>query len=181
MNPMLFIIFVVFIYFDVLLFRKQDKTLVKDIFQPSHWIWKVLTIESIVILVGTRTFQELALFWMICPLPIYLVRRWRFKKAIKALKGEPAEENQLILALDAFDVLVCWFLSMVAVMFSLDLLYRSFPVLESRLGDLIVLAIFSSFFMVALIHRVSKRYSQWNFRKLIALEIPQGPFWRVWA
>ncbi len=154
---LLLILFAV-LYFDARLLQKKDADGYRRVmeFSPPRWAF----------------YGTLACLAM---LPTYLLRRRRFFERAPAF-----EEKETVLA-DAFDVLLKWFCGVMVFVVVLKLIALFLKGLSGSLLALLLISGFSSFLLVWLIGRLSKRPGRPGFASLMATHKPQVPAVKAYA
>lgn len=181
MTSIVLLAIIVFIYFDLSVFKKQDASLFDRIFSdtPARICLRGMVFICFMILglivVGKieRTLpwdDYLSAFFMVIIFPFYLVKRYRFKKIFQPLSSLAQSINKdLALASDAFGVMLLWFLGMIGGILIFKGVLAAFPHLKSGLGEVLVVAAFSFILMIALIYRMMQKYPGLSFMKVVGL------------
>lgn len=149
--------------------RRRDGRLFNDVFAVSPRLAAIIAglilFHLGIVEDSPRTLPQ---FLFVVLLAVYLLRRIRFLKMIgTGLEPVPADEAggypSSVLVSDAYNVILIWFLAMVVIGAFLKSAGEIFPALESRMGQLLLSAVFSSAIALALIARASQKFSDRGF------------------
>ena len=154
------------VYFDIALFKQRDPELFKGVFKLS--VWKIvlsLLLILTVLIFSEDGWKDLPSLILLMIFPVYLLRRSCFVKAVEC--GSDQETSTLLSS--ALGVIIVWTYGV--VVFSLftsgimDLAQGAI----SKMGDLILSAVFSSFLGVSLVYQSSKNFSDRGFLTNVGL------------
>lgn len=163
------------VYLDARMLRRRDGRLFNDVFAVSPVLTVIiagLILFHLAIVENSPSQREpigrnLPQFLFVALLPIYLLRRIRFLGSIGppiAVQHVPGERHSTeTLVSDAYNVILLWFLAMVVTGAFLKSAGEIFPALESRMGQLLLSAVFSSAIALILIARASRKFSDRGF------------------
>ena len=175
------------VHFDIILFRRMNRNLTDEVFgsQSGRWILLfllpvfVLTLQSSFgISEGEMTSQTNMLYIVI--LGFYLFKRKKFIRVQESFTPDedneppgPAVESagadRLKMISQATGLIFEWMLGVLIFTLSLDLLSPLVPLVRSELGQIILTAVFSSFFMVGLIKKTTEKPPYPGFVRTVAL------------
>lgn len=152
------------VYLDARMLRRRDGRLFSGVFAVSPRLTFIIAGLILFHLAAVENSpQNLPQFIFVALLPIYLLRRIRFLKFIGRERRSAFPTETEILVSDAYNVILIWFLAMVVIGVFLKSAGEIFPVLESRMGQLLLSAVFSSAIALILIARASRKFSDQGF------------------
>src|SRR3989338_4228681 len=156
------------VYLDARTLRRRDERLFNDVFTVSPVLTTIIVgLILFHLLIVENSPQSLPQFLFVALLPIYLLRRIRFLKMATPGNSPPAggqgKYPVSTLVSDAYNVILIWFLAMVVIGAFLKSAGEIFPAFESRMGQLLLSAAFSSAIALILIARASQKFSGRGF------------------
>ncbi len=153
------------VYLDARMLRRRDGRLFNDVFAVSPVLTAIIAgLILFHLAIVESSPQNLPQFLFVVLLPIYLLRRIRFLNSVGGRdRSRPVPTETEILVSDAYNVILIWFLAMVVAGVFLKSAGEIFPVLESRMGQLLLSAVFSSAIALILIARASRKFSDRGF------------------
>ncbi len=149
-----------FVFWDARLLHRRDETVYRQIMHYSEFAW---TLWHVVLGIAV--------------LPVYLLRRNRFKKQV-TVPADAVPRAQLIAA-DACAVFLYWMMGMTVWTVITEIFKIFFPSFDGTIEELILSAAFSSLWMVYLIYRTTQRYRGEGFFKFVGLRRNGAPFWQL--
>ncbi|MFA5087904.1 MAG: CPBP family glutamic-type intramembrane protease [Candidatus Omnitrophota bacterium] len=150
MFPIFFVFLFLLVYYDARLLKKQNEGSYRQTLRLSEKAWAGLTI-----------------LFAIAVVPVYLLRRFRFKKTVSASAQETdakGEEAPPAVLSDALGLVIQWVMGMAALGVLWEVSAVFVPQIKIELGEVVAMAAFSSLFMLFLIYRTTRRYSAQGFR-----------------
>ncbi len=144
--------------------RQSDRTFHQIIF--SH-PWVVLGVFMLMFALSWAA-QEWSVFLSALFL-IYLIRRRRFQKVLSTSISDNDQHLELRLATKAFDVVFFGILGSIALAVGVRGVAAAFPQIQSELGEMVMVAIFSSALILILIYRASSAYPDQNLKSILGL------------
>ncbi len=157
-----------FIYFDCYILKEQNSSIFKDIFYLPNWVLPLYLVLILALVYQTRNWEYMPSFLFVSLFPVYLIKRFRFKKLLR-LDPHPID-IRLSLVSDTMGVVLVGSLWMIAIAIVMKIFTLILPGLESRLGILLSLTATSYYVMLILIYRMIKRYPQLNFFDVLGLK-----------
>ena len=159
------------VYLDARMLRRlcrrsrRDGRLFNDVFAVSPVLTVIIAgLILFHLFVVENSPQNLPQFLFVALLPIYLLRRIRFLKSVGGRdRPRPVPTETETLVSDAYNVILIWFLAMVVTGAFFKSAGEIFPVFESRMGQLLLSAVFSSAIALVLIARASQKFSDQGF------------------
>ena len=118
--------------------------------------------------------------WFPLMLGVYLVKRHRFRKILA--RRLPASCEALppgILSSETLGIVLYWFAGMMGLAWIVKSTASFFSFWATPMGQTVVMALFSSFFILWLVYRLSRRYPELDFRSILGLRHPV-PGLRLW-
>ena len=160
---------IILVCFDLRVLKKQNPALVHDVFSFPRWVLWILSI--VLFLAAIRTYQInviLGLFVLFI-FPLYLIRRYCFVKKVRREICEKDDEK-FIIAMDAFGLLFSWLVVMTAVALIARLVFYLLPFLNSEMGEVLALNFLSSFILLGLIFKITKKAPYNGFKHFLGLK-----------
>jgi len=153
------------VYLDAQMLRRRDGRLFNDVFTVSPVLTTVIAgLVLFHLAIVESSPQTLPQFLFVALLPIYLLRRIRFLNSVGGRdRARPVPTETEIIVSDAYNVILIWFLAMVVIGAFLKSAGEIFPAFESRMGQLLLSAVFSSAIALILIARASQKFSDRGF------------------
>src|SRR3989338_8476696 len=153
------------VYLDAAMLRRRDERLFNDVFTVSPVLTTVIVgLVLFHLAIVESSPQTLPQFLFVALLPIYLLRRIRFLNSVGGRdRARPVPTETEIIVSDAYNVILIWFLAMVVIGAFLKSAGEIFPAFESRMGQLLISAVFSSAIALILIARASQKFSDRGF------------------
>jgi membrane protease YdiL (CAAX protease family) len=185
MSSIYILILTLFFYFDLSLLKRSNAELFHKTFRLPFWAWAIYGLLMIFLFFSPNPQKHIPAFVVITILPTYLFKRLCFKKSLPETRREVAPfDLKWTLAIDAFGVVLVWFLGVIIFVILLDGMGRLFAEQESQLGRLVVLSTFSFIFMMLLIRHVTRRYEGLSLPQILGLQRNQQSwtamaFWPV--
>ena len=174
MALIILIILAVVVFWDARLLRQRNEALYQEILRCDETRWAFL-----------------CFLLSLAALPIYLLRRRRFKIALRQLPssidaetfavpaGAPTlEPAPAVIASDALGILLVWILGM--MVFEVLMIISEFFYLrpEKDIGDLLLSAVFSLAWMIFLIQQTTSGYRE-KFIDFVGLRRQGKPLWKI--
>lgn len=162
----------IMMYFDISLFKKQNKWLFHEIFfvpPQAFYVFSflILIIFSISNDNGDRSIPFFILFFF--P-PFYINKRIQFVKSNqKTVSLTQPDQFRMALSSDAVGVIIGWFSGIVMLAILIKAYVFFWPQLESKLTEIIITAILPSCLMLFLIYQASQKFSKNGFLFNMAL------------
>jgi membrane protease YdiL (CAAX protease family) len=170
-------VIIAIISFDLSILRKQDENLFQKVFRFPRWLLIGYPLGLLALLILGNETASLNWFFFFFIFPIYLLRRRKFRKAFfQSSDYVIAVPSQFTLVSDAISLLWTWFLSMMGVIFVMEVIKKMEPAFFSELGEVLTIAITSSSLLILFIYQTIKRYPGLSFNEAIALKT-QGRSW----
>lgn len=156
------------VYLDARMLRRRDARLFNDVFNVSPVLSAIIAgLIFFHLAIVENPSPNLPQFLLVALLPVYLLRRIRFLNSVGGKDGRdrsrPVPTETETIVSDAYNVILIWFLSMVVIGIFLKSVGEIFPVFESRMGQLLISAVFSSAIALALIAKASQKFSGRGF------------------
>lgn len=153
------------VYLDARMLRRRDGRLFNDVFAVSPVLSAIIAGLIVFHLAIVENSPEtLPQFIFVVLLSIYLLRRKRFLNSVGGMdRLRPVPTETATLVSDAYNVILIWFLAMVVISAFLKSAGEIFPAFESRMGQLLLSAVFSSAIALILIARASQKFSDRGF------------------
>ena len=153
------------VYLDAAMLRRRDERLFNDVFTVSPVLTTVIVgLVLFHLAIVESSPQTLPQFLFVALLPIYLLRRIRFLNSVGGRdRARPVPTETEIIVSDAYNVILIWFLAMVVIGAFLKSAGEIFPAFESRMGQLLISAVFSSAIALIVIARASQKFSDRGF------------------
>lgn len=154
------------IYFDAALFKRLDRRLFEEAFRVSApgAVLGILLILTVLVFSGDIGGDLPPLVLLVLP-PFYLLRRGRFTTS---MAWEGAHRPRRLLS-DALGVIIMWAYGVVVFDFFVSGVMSLFPEAVSRMGELILSAVFSFILIVSLVSRASRNFSDRGFLANVGL------------
>ena len=145
--------------------RRRDERLFNQVFTVSPVLTAIIAgLILFHLLIVENSPQDLPQFLFVALLSIYLLRRVRFLNSVGGRdRSRPVPTETEIIVSDAYNVILIWFLAMVVTSAFLKSAGEIFPAFESRMGQLLLSAVFSSAIALILIARASQKFSDRGF------------------
>jgi membrane protease YdiL (CAAX protease family) len=173
---MIYLIFLVLffiVYHDARLLRNKNADAYARILRLAPFPWAALSLAFVIFV-----------------LPIYLRRRFEFKKFIKtripenpdpnfpvpAMAAEPSRED---LASDALGIAIIWFTVTILMEVLLKVVSMYVPIFRAQLLEIIFVSLFSYLVIIFLIYRVTEIDTRAGFKRSVALRPGRFPVWMM--
>ena len=153
------------VYLDAQILRRRDVRLFNDVFIVSPVLTTIIAgLILFHLAIVENSPRNLPQFLFVALLSIYLLRRIRFLRmtgtglpVLGERPGKPVPTETIVS--DAYNVILIWFLAMVVIGAFLKSVGEIFPAFGSKMGQLLLSAIFSSAIALVLITPASQRFS----------------------
>ncbi len=157
----------VLIYFDIRMFKKQNKVLFDQTFAAPNWMFNVtVVVLALTVIIPSGSWVAGSLFIFGFVIPLYIVRRDRLTRL---LEGDESL-YKFYLSSDAQGLVIIWLYSMAAIGFILRQILPIWLSSQLEIGNLIISAIFSSSIIFFLVFSASRRFSNQDFLTRIGLK-----------
>lgn len=176
-----FVVFMlgIFVYLDLSLMREQDSALFRRAFHIPSLLWLIYGLFLAMMFVMTPDY--FLPFVMVFLLPVYIIKRRRFRRQLpRPAEGEPLPEDPY-LAIDAFGILPLWFLGMMGMTLVVKIFQVAVPQSQSPLGELVILTTCSYAIILWLVRQTMKEFPHLTLRQVFALHTNGQPVVKIWV
>jgi len=180
---MIFLAFVIWVlvFTDMYLLKHRDRRVFVEHFCLSPLQLGAITFGVVLLTwlaAAEADWHQLPFYLMIYLLTVYLIQRMRYQRHQTVPLG--TEPGGLHLAGDAVGIILYWLAGMIVFGLMLEGLASVSPLLKTPLEKTMVTALFSSLFMVWLIHRLTYAFGREHFLGVLGLRFRQQSWVKLW-
>ncbi|MDO8580619.1 MAG: CPBP family glutamic-type intramembrane protease [Candidatus Omnitrophota bacterium] len=169
-------------FVEMRLLKREDQARSREVFSlPANLHWLL----ALIIILSLFAFQDktdaFAFFVLAALVPLYRIRRSRFwLQARQRNVWEGREDPPVsLLTSEALGVLLLWLYSSFILSLVIKTISNAFPDAISDLGDVVISTSFSYIIILALVYRLSRRYSSQGFRPFVGLSRQHQPLFKL--
>lgn len=171
-----FLVILLFGGFDAVFLRRQDKPTFDRLFLRLTWPVALYGLVLVLLFIVSRQRGDLTQYLLMFMIPVYCVRRLRFKRRVPRGRKDPEEIGEaLALALDAFTIVIWWAVGMTVLALVLRGVNVIFPALESKLGEVVLISAASAVMLLVLIRRAVSQYVRFSMKDVLGLRRQKLP------
>jgi len=171
MTLIFLIVITLFLYFDLGVLKKRNPDAFTDAFTFPRLLWWTYGLLFVLLYPGGDPRDYLLFFMAVFVLPLYVWRRIRYRKFLTQGPSQPAvDEGNTNLALDAFGVILLWFLAMVGLNLIIEGVRWAFHLHWPKLAELVFQSAFSFILAFILILRVLKKHKDLTLSGILGMD-----------
>jgi len=179
------ILFWAIIIMDLVLLKRRDSELFKTCFSFSLLHGGAVCVALLFLIWFSKLTGQtgrLPVLMMVFLLTIYLTCRIHFyyKLSRKGIRMDFADSRLSMLS-DTCGLVLFWIAGMIIFAVLIEVLAPIMPFSDAPLGRTVLVALFSSGFMLWLIYRISRFYPGCRYHDLLGLRTNRQSGWRLWV